>query len=107
MQRREFMALLGGVAAAWPLAARAQQADRGRRIGVLMNLNPGDPESKARIKAFLEGLQERGWIEGRNVRIDYRWAATNLSKHAADLLALAPDAVLANGNPGLSTFQSL
>ena len=107
MRRREFITLFGGAAAAWPLAAQAQQADRMRRIGVLLNLNPGDLEAKARIKAFLEGLQERGWIDGRNVRIDYRWATTNLPKHAADLLALAPDAVLANGNPSLSTFQSL
>ena len=68
------MTLLGGAAATWPLAARAQQVDRVRRIGVLLNLNSGDLELKARIKALLEGLQEKGWIDGRNVRIDYRWA---------------------------------
>ena len=62
------MTLLGGAAATWPLAARAQQVDRVRRIGVLLNLNSGDLESKARIKALLEGLQEKGWIDGRNVR---------------------------------------
>ncbi len=107
MKRREFITLLGGAAAAWPVAAGAQQPERVRRIGVLLNLNPGDPEAKARIKALLEGLQERGWIDGRNVRIDYRWATTNFSKHAADLLALAPDAVLANGNPSLRAFQGL
>ena len=107
MQRREFITLLGGAAATWPLAARAQQADRVRRIGILLNLSPDSPESKARIKALLDGLQEKGWIEGRNLRIDYRWATTDLSRHAADLLALAPDAVLANANPSLSAFQGL
>ena len=71
MRRREFITLLGGAAAAWPLAARAQQAERMRRIGVLMNAAADDPESQARIAAFLQGLQELGWTDGRNVRIDY------------------------------------
>ena len=75
MRRREFITLLGGAAAAWPLAARAQQAERMRRIGVLMNLAADDPEGQARIAAFLQGLQQLGWTDGRNVRIDYRWAA--------------------------------
>ena len=107
MQRREFITLLGGVAAAWPLAARAQQADRVRRVGVLVNLDADDPGSLARSKAFLRGLQEKGWIDGHNIRIDYRWVTTNLPKYAAELLALSPDVVLANANPSLSAFQTL
>ena len=107
MRRREFITLLGGVAAAWPLAARAQQADRVRRVGVLVNLEADDPESQARSKAFLRGLQEKGWIDGHNIRIDYRWVTDNLPKYAAELLALSPDVVLANANPSLSAFQNL
>ena len=74
MRRREFITLLGGAAAAWPLAARAQQAERMRRIGVLMGLAEDDPEMKARLAAFRQGLEKLGWSEGRNVRIDYRFA---------------------------------
>ena len=74
MKRREFITLLGGAAAAWPLAARAQQAERMRRIGVLMNSAADDPEAQARLAAFVQGLQQLGWTDGRNVRIDYRWA---------------------------------
>jgi putative ABC transport system substrate-binding protein len=93
MRRREFITLLGG-AAAWPLAARAQQADRVRRIGVLVHLAADDPEGQARIAVFLQGLQEWGWSVGRNVRIDYRWAAGDAERnrrYAAELVALAPD----------------
>jgi hypothetical protein len=75
MQRREFVILLGGSAAAWPLAARAQQPERMRRIGVLMGTAADDPESKARIAAFAQGLQQSGWTDGRNVSIDIRWGA--------------------------------
>src|SRR6202048_2558460 len=74
MRRREFISLLGG-AAAWPLGARAQQSEKMRRIGVLMNLAADDSEGQARIAAFVQGLRELGWADGRNVRIDYRWAA--------------------------------
>jgi putative ABC transport system substrate-binding protein len=73
MKRREFITLLGGAAVAWPLAARAQQGEQMRRVGVLMNTAAGDPEGKARNAAFERGLQELGWTIGRNVRIDYRW----------------------------------
>ena len=82
MKRREFITLLGGAAAAWPLAARAQQAERMRRIGVLMNLAADDPEAQARIAAFLQGLQQLGWTDGRNVRIDYRWGAGDADRHS-------------------------
>ena len=101
MRRREFIALIGGAAAAWPLAARAQQPERVRRIGVLMNLAVGDPEGEARIAAFLQALQQLGWSDGRNVRIDYRWAAGDaghFQRYAEELLALAPDVILA-GQP--------
>jgi putative tryptophan/tyrosine transport system substrate-binding protein len=99
MKRREFITLLGGAAAvAWPLAARAQQPERVRRIGVLMASAADDSESQARIAAFLQGLQQLGWADGRNVRIDTRWATTDaddIRRHAAELAALAPDVLVA------------
>jgi putative ABC transport system substrate-binding protein len=100
LRRRQFITLLGGAAAAWPLAARAQQGERMRRIGVFMPLAADDPESLARVGAFLQGLQALGWTDGRNVRIDYRWAAGDaerIRKYAAELVALAPDVILAGG----------
>src|SRR5438046_502544 len=100
MNRREFISLLGGTAATWPLAARAQQADRVRRIGVLMSQAANDPVSQARNAAFLQGLQELGWMIGRNVEIEYRWATgdvDNSRRNAEDLVALAPDVILATG----------
>jgi putative ABC transport system substrate-binding protein len=100
MKRREFITLLGGAAAAWPLAARAQQPGGMRRIGVLMNLAADDPEGQTRIAAFLKALQQLGWADGRNVRIDTRWGAGNADdfrKYAAELVALAPDVILATG----------
>jgi putative tryptophan/tyrosine transport system substrate-binding protein len=96
--RRQFITLLGGAAAAWPLAARAQQPDRMWRIGVLMAAAASDPEFQARIGAFQQGLALLGWTDGRNVRIDTRWATTNaddIRRHAAELAALAPDVILA------------
>jgi putative ABC transport system substrate-binding protein len=98
VKRRDFITLLGG-AAAWPLAARAQQPEQRRRIAVLMPFAADEPESLARIGAFLQGLQALGWTEGRNVRIEYRWATNDADrrKAAADLVALAPDIILANG----------
>ena len=100
MRRREFISLLGGVAAAWPLAARAQQGERMRRIGVLLPAAADDPEWQARVGAFLQALALLGWTIGRNVRIDTRWATTNdgeIRRHAAELAALAPDVILAGG----------
>jgi putative ABC transport system substrate-binding protein len=96
MQRREFITLLGGAAAAWPLVARAQQAERMRRIGVLMYLAPDDAEAQARIATFTGALKQLGWSEGRNLSIDTRWATANdVHRHAAELVALAPDILLA------------
>jgi putative tryptophan/tyrosine transport system substrate-binding protein len=107
MKRRQFITLLGG-AAAWPLAARAQQPDRMRRIGVLMALAADDAESPARITAFAQGLQELGWTDGRNVRIDHRWGAGDpdrIRKYAAELVALAPDVILAVGGATVGALQ--
>jgi putative tryptophan/tyrosine transport system substrate-binding protein len=99
LKRREFITLLGG-AAAWPIAARAQQADRVRHIGVLMSTAANDPLGQARIAAFLHGLQQLGWTDGRNVRIDTRWGGGNADdtrKYAAELVGIAPDVILASG----------
>jgi putative tryptophan/tyrosine transport system substrate-binding protein len=101
MKRREFITLLGSSAVAWPLAARAQQDGRVRRVGVLMTTATDDPEGQARLAAFLQGLQQLGWIDGRNARIDTRWAAGNSDytrRYAAELLTLAPDVILAAGS---------
>src|SRR5262245_32907345 len=100
MKRREFITLLGG-AAAWPLAARAQQRERVRRIGVLMSYAADDPAGQARLLAFAQELAQSGWIDGRNVRIDVRWGAVDperIRSYAAELVALAPDVVLATGS---------
>jgi putative tryptophan/tyrosine transport system substrate-binding protein len=108
MKRREFISLLGGAAAAWPLAVRAQQGERVRRIGVLMNLAADDPEAPARLAAFAQGLGEFGWNVGRNVRIDYRWGAGDaerIGKEAAELVALAPDVILSSGSPSVAALQ--
>ena len=112
MRRREFITLLGGAAVAWPLAARAQQPERVRRIGIFMNLASDDAEGQSRNAAFLQGLQELGWSVGRNVRIDYRWGANNfdpdrMRKDAAELLALAPDVVLATTAPIVVALQQV
>src|SRR5262249_20299786 len=100
--RRKSLATLGG-AATWPLAARAQQpAERVRRIGVLLHLAAGDPESMTRITAFVQGLERLGWTTGRNARIDYRWAVgdpEHFRRYAAELVALAPDVILASEKP--------
>jgi putative ABC transport system substrate-binding protein len=100
LQRREFITLLGGAAATWPLAAWAQQPERKRRIGVLIPRAANDPASLTRIAAFQQGLQQWGWTEGRNVRIDILWpggSAEAIRKHSAELAALAPDVILAHG----------
>jgi putative ABC transport system substrate-binding protein len=108
MNRREFITLLGGAAAAWPLAAGAQQGGARRRIGVLMNFAADNPEGQARAAAFLQGLQQSGWTDGHNVRIDTRWVGSdpdNFRKYAAELIALAPDVILASATLSLAALQ--
>src|SRR5262245_12842964 len=108
MKRREFITLVGGAAAAWPLAARAQQRETMRRIGVLMSLAADYPEGQARVAAFQKGLQQLGWSDGRNVRIDTRWAAGDADRtrrYAVELIALAPDVILAPGSTSVAALQ--
>jgi putative tryptophan/tyrosine transport system substrate-binding protein len=100
MRRRDFITLIGGAAAAWPFAARAQHPERMRRIGGLMSTPADDKEGQARINAFVQGLRELGWIDGRNVRIDTRWAAGDADRgrqYATELVTLMPDVILASG----------
>src|SRR5262245_34322127 len=107
IERRKFLATLGG-AAAWPLVARAQQRERLKRVGVLMNLTADDPESSDRVTAFAQGLQQLGWTNGHNVRIDYRWGSMDADRSrrpAAELVALAPDVVVAVGAPSVVALQ--
>src|SRR5437870_6166997 len=99
MRRREFITLVGGAAAAWPLAARAQQPQQMRRIGVLMGWDQSDPEARANLAAFVQELQRLGWTDGRNLRMDVRWAADNVERmraFAKELVGLQPDVILAN-----------
>ena len=108
MRRREFITLLGGTAVAWPFAARAQQPGRMRHIGVLVGPAENDLATRAQIAAFLQELQQLGWTDGSNVRIDYRWAAgsaDNARKYAAELAALAPDVILTSGSATLGALQ--
>src|SRR5262249_13828018 len=108
IRRRQFITLVGGAAAAWPLAARAQQGDRVRRIGILLNLASDDAEGQARLAAFHQGLQQLGWTVGRNVQIDYRWGAGDadrIRKFAAELIVLAPDVILSAGSPSVAALQ--
>ena len=108
IRRREFIFTLGGAAAAWPLAARAQQPERMRRIGVLMSTVEGDQRGLESITAFAQGLAELGWTVGRNVRIEYRWGAGDLDRfrrYAAELIALSPDVVLATAGSIVGAFQ--
>jgi putative tryptophan/tyrosine transport system substrate-binding protein len=104
IERRKFLAALGGAAATWPLAARAQQRERMRRIGALMAYSANDPQAQIRNAAFLQGLQQLGWIVGQNVQIDYRFSGGNIDdtrRYAAELVALAPDVIFAPGTSAL------
>jgi putative ABC transport system substrate-binding protein len=106
--RREFMAALGGVAAAWPLAARAQQGDRVRRIGVLTGGDESDPEYKARVSALIQALADSGWTVGRNVRIDVRWGGGDINRIGAlaqELVDLQPDIVVTSSTPATVAVQ--
>jgi putative ABC transport system substrate-binding protein len=108
VRRREFITLLGGGAAAWPVVARGQQPGRMRRIGVLMNVAADDPEAEARNASLMQGLQELGWTVGGNLQIDYRWAggdAERLRRDAAELVGLAPDVVVASGTSTVGPLQ--
>jgi putative ABC transport system substrate-binding protein len=108
MKRREFMALFGGAALAWPLSARAQRGELVRRIGFLLGLAESDPEGQARITAFRRGLEARGWTEGRNIRIDYRFAGGDpdrVRSYAAELVALAPDLIVAHSAPVVAALK--
>ena len=107
MRRRDFIALIGG-AAAWPLVARAQQAERIRRIGVLLALAADDPFGQAQVAAFQQALQQLGWNDGRNVRIDIRWHENDTDRartYAQELVAVAPDIFLANGTLSVGALQ--
>jgi len=109
MRRREFITLVGGTAAAWPLAAKAQQSDQRRRIGVLTGLTEDDPENQARLASFRYGLERRGWSEGRNLSIDYRFAPAaspdQAQPFAKELVALRPDVILAQTTPVVTALQ--
>src|ERR1700754_4319150 len=109
MRRREFLTLLGATAG-WPLAARAQQSTRPKRVGVLMTGAEGDPDSQRRIGALREGLQALGWVDGQNVTIEYRWGAGEIGRiqqYAEELVAMQPDAILANSTPVIGALQKL
>jgi putative tryptophan/tyrosine transport system substrate-binding protein len=108
VRRREFITLLGGAALASPVAARAQQPGRMRRVGVLMGVAESDPEGQARIAAFRQGLTDLGWVDGRNLRIEYRWAAGDadrIREYTAELVALAPDVLIGNGTAALTALR--
>src|ERR1700674_2537975 len=99
MKRREFIMLAGTAAVTWPLATRAQQTERMRRVSMLLGLAENDPETQSRVKAFRLGMRDLGWIEGRNVQIEYRFVGTNLesiNKNVAEVVRLAPDVIVAN-----------
>jgi putative ABC transport system substrate-binding protein len=108
MRRREFITLLGGTAVAWPLAANAQQPEQMQRIGVLLGLADGNPETRSRVTGFQKGLRDLGWVEGRNIRVDYRFAASDPSRireYTAELIRLKPDVIVANTIPVLSALR--
>ena len=104
MRRREFITLVGS-AAVWPLTVRAQQAQRVRRIGVLMPFAKDNPEGQARIAAFLKELQRLGWTDGRNLQIEYRWDTGDLRKSATELVALSPEVILGSATPAVAALQ--
>ena len=108
MRRRRFITLVGGAAATWPLVARAQHADRMRRVSVLLGVAEKDPEAINRVKAFRLGMRDLGWIEGRNVQIDYRFAGTDLEsidKNVAEVVQLAPDVIVANSSAAMAALR--
>ena len=108
LRRREFITLLGGAAVAWPLAVRAQQPERMRRIGVLMGWPESDPEAQSERGAFVKELQKLGWVDGRNLRIDTRWAnpadPESMHQYAKELVALQPDLILSHSTPATAAL---
>ena len=110
MRRREFITLIGGAAAAWPLAARAQQGGRPRRIGMLILYAEDDPRGRARVTMFHEGLRQLGWAESQNLSLDHRWGigdADRARTAASEIVALAPDVIIANGTPALAALHRM
>src|SRR5262245_30356797 len=108
LRRRQFITLLGGAAAARPIAASAQQTEPMRRVGVLMNTAADSPDGQARLEAFLQGLQQSGWVNDRNLRLDVRWAAGDaerVRRYATELVALGPDVILAYTTPAVAALQ--
>jgi putative tryptophan/tyrosine transport system substrate-binding protein len=108
MRRREFITLLGGAAVAWPVAARAQQSERVRHISLLLGIAENDPEARSRVKAFQQGLRDLGWVEGRNIRIDYRFAASDPSRikeYVEELIRLTPDVIVGNSTPVVAALR--
>jgi putative ABC transport system substrate-binding protein len=108
MRRRDFVTLLGAAAAAWPLALRAQQPEKVRRVSVLLGVPENDPETKSRVRAFRLGMRDAGWIEGRNVQIEFRYAGTDrdtIKKHVAELIRLAPDVIVVNSSPIMALLR--
>jgi putative ABC transport system substrate-binding protein len=108
MKRREFIALVGGASATWPIAARAQRTDRMRTVSMLLGVAEKDPEAINRVKAFRLGMRDLGWIEGRNVQIDYRFARTDLesiNKNVAEVVQLAPDVIVANSSAAMAPLR--
>ena len=107
LSRREFITLLGGAAVAWPLAAGAQQAERVRRIGVLMYADENDYDYKVRLSGFMQSLAKSGWADGRNLLVDVRWTAANIDlvrRHAKELVALKPDVLVATSTPATAAL---
>ena len=108
MRRREFIKVIAGSAVAWPFATRAQQSERMRRVGVLLGIVESDPETNARLKAFRLGMRDLGWIEGRNIQIEYRFAGSDpkaIDKHVTELVGLAPDVIVANTVPAMAALK--
>jgi hypothetical protein len=109
VRRRDFIKVIAGSTVVWPVAARAQQGERTRRVGVLMTLSEDDPEGRERMEAFLQSLQQLGWSDGRNVKIDYRWRANDaerVRRYAAELVALAPDVILTADSQSVAALRT-
>ena len=108
MHRRDFIRVIAGSAVGWPLAAHGQKSERVRRVSVLLGTPENDPETKSRIRAFRLGMRDAGWVEGRNIQIELRYAGPDrdaINKHVAELIRLAPDGILANSSPVMAALR--